>query len=121
MDEKNGQHFKVECQIDGKWFGDNFVFPDRTTALEFKRRVESRGSVNQYRIVGTDSPVNLPTIGEDEDGLSDEDDPSSLIDWSTLFDLSILCPATLRGSGDGDLDRVHSQCQCGYVEGEVFI
>jgi len=121
----NGTHFRVECKIDGMWFENDFVFPDRVAALAFKQREESYGSGNSYRIVPTTAAVSLPPAEEDEEGgesgPSDEDGSLSLVDWSSLFELSMLCPAVFRGTGDGDLDRVYARCQQGCcVEGRVF-
>ena len=116
---QNGQRFRVECNVDGRWFGDEFVFPDRVSALAYKQKMEA-GSANQYRIVVTDKPVNLPS---EEDEESEEEEDSLLhIDWSQVLDLSSLCPTCMRGKGDGDLDRVYQRCECGEtVYGRVFI
>jgi len=124
----NGEHFKVECKVDGIWYSDDFVFPDHGTALAFKRHEEVHGSGNLYRIVGTSAPINLPSVdreadgGEDEDGSPDGDGSSSLFDWSTFFDLGVLCPVSGLCAGDGDLERIYAQCCLGCsVVGEVFI
>ena len=54
-----------------------------------------------------------------EEGEEDEDELST--DWVSLFELSVLCPASFRGAGDGDLDRVYAQCEQGcVVTSEVF-
>lgn len=118
----NGEHFKVECKIDGMWFESDFVFPDRKAALAFKRHEESYGSGNSYRIVPTTAPVNLPPReGDEESESSDEGDSLSPVDWSSLLELSVLYPAHFHGAGDGDLDRVYACCQQGCpIAGEVF-
>ena len=125
---KKEQHFKVECKIDGIWFNDAFVFPDRGTANAFKLWEEVHGSGNSYRVVVTDAPVNLPPAdlekeeGASGDGSSDEDGPPSGFDWSSFFDLIVLCPASVYKAGDGDLERIYDQCCQGCsVVGEVFI
>ena len=35
------------------------------------------------------------------------------IDWSTFFELSVLCPLAFAGYGDEDLDRVYARCEQG--------
>lgn len=127
MSEKgSGEHFRVECKIDGVWFDSEYVFPTKSEALAFQRKEEAYGSGNSYRIVVTSDPVNLPPVkgegDEEEDGSSSEDGPSSssFFDWSVSLDLAALCPLSVRGAGDGDLDRVYSQCQHGCLEGRVF-
>ena len=123
--QRNGQHFKVECQIDGEWFESDYVFPDQDTALAFKRHEEGHGSGNSYRIVPTNADVNLPLGEESEDEeesmSSDGGDSLSSVDWTSLFELAVLCPLSFHGSGDDDLDRVYAQCRQGYaIVGEVF-
>jgi hypothetical protein len=125
MDNRNGQRFKVECNIDGRWFGDKFVFPDRESAQAYKQQREAC-SVNQHRIVVTGDPVNLPSEGdgEGEEGESSgEDEDSSLqIDWPVVLELQRQCPACLLCAGDRDLDKVYHQCECGdTVFGKVII
>ena len=122
--QKNGQHFKVECQIDGEWFGSDYVFPDQATALAFKRHEEEHGSGSLYRVIPTNAPVNLPLVEDEGDGNAGEpsdDDPSSSFDWAELFELSVLCPTTFCRPSDGDLDRIYSQCRDGCpLQGRVF-
>jgi len=66
--------------------------------------------------------VNLPLekgVGEDE--LPDEDDPSFSVDWTAVFELSVLCPMTFCHPSDGDLDRIYTQCRDGCpLQGRVF-
>lgn len=46
--------------------------------------------------------------------LPDDDDGLLLsIDWSTLFELSVLCPLAFARCDDEDLDRVYAQCEQG--------
>jgi len=123
-EKRNEEHFKVECQVDGRWFEGDYIFPDRDTALAFKHHEEEHGSGNSYRIVATDAAVNLPSKegDEDEDSESSEEDSSLFsIDWSALFELAVLCPRTLLGASDGDLERMYARCEQGCcIEGRVF-
>lgn len=117
--QKNGQHFKVEYQVGGRWFESSYIFPDRTTALAFKRHEEEHGSGSNYRIVSTDADVNLPSV---ENEPPEEDGSPFSIDWSILFELMVLCPTTFSGAGDGDLERMYARCEQGYcIEGRVFL
>ena len=104
-----GEHFTVKCLIDGVWFSNDVVFPDRDQAREYGRETVECGAAAQYRITVTGAPVKLP---QEEQG----DEPSSLdgsfssnrnrIDWAEFFDLVVLCPASFRSVADGDFDQV---------------
>ena len=112
-----GERFAVKCLIDGVWFANDAVFPDREQARAYGRETVECGAAARYRITVTDAPVKLPQEEQD-------DEPSALdgsfssnrnrIDWAEFFDLVVLCPASFRGVDDGDMDRVleTSSCDC---------
>lgn len=116
------EHFRVECRIDGKWFSNALVFPDRGSARQYGREMVECGAAERYRVTITDALVNQPR--DEEEGESEPSNgggsPSFLgrgyIDWAEFFNLVILCPAPCM---DDDLERLLVPCASGFCLGRV--
>ena len=109
------EHFAVQCRIDGVWFSNDTVFPDREKARVYGREMVVCGAADRYRVDITSAPVSLPQEQEDDEGeLPPQNDPSfpstNSVDWAEFFDLVILCPTLFRGTDDSDLERTHASC-----------
>jgi hypothetical protein len=126
----SNSNFKVDCKIDGEWFSNDLVFPDRERAKAYGVVLRDCGAVEQFRLIPTGAPVRLPVdegngeeSSEDEDDDDDDEDAgenafccaSDLVDWDLLLQLTVLCPlACFFGRNDDNhssgLERIYATC-----------
>jgi hypothetical protein len=58
--EKKISRYKVEAHIDGKWFGNEFVFESVADANSYGCELVASGGVGKFRLKPTTDPVMLP-------------------------------------------------------------
>lgn len=91
-----GQQYRVDCKIDGKWFSNDARFDSKEGAVAYGECALESSSAERYRviqIVDTDEGIGSSVEG-DPSLFSSEDN----VDWAMCLELRTLCPGLFGAS-----------------------